>query len=635
MIAIHPPPDRLEQRVGRKQPRAESVPVGLLPECHALVDEAIRRVEELASRHHRRRSIRHGREYGSRLVRTIGREPLGGQTCGMDRSGGAAALRGIVALFPGAVFVGAIGVLQALPAIHPADSGLGWLPVALAAALLVTSTLAALACLIDGLRRRSTASLLECGAWAALAGAAVAVVAGADSIAVPLAGSAALLSAAGIARRARPIADTMTARLAAVAVLVLAESLVLASLVPTAAEWLQPYERPVLAASAVLAGVAILVGAPSGRAAAGLLMAGALGLLADRNASLESIVGLTALIAAALTAAVARLDLRTIEPLADEDRLPVLAARLTDAVLRFDGSLALREWNRAAGDLLGLDADSVGVRAEDLLGVSVADLGSDDAPVLTRSAVGGLEIAMHRSGAGVTAVVRDPGARPEAERLGQELRATIEELLRARRTIDLQRGELERSATVDPLTGVSSRGAIMERLRIEVAEARRYRHPLAVVLIDVDRFTEINGGLGLAGGDAVLREVALRFRLRVREADALGRSGSDGFVAVLPHTDEAGAATFADALRHRLGRRSLAIGDALVPVTVSIGVTTMRPGEDIDVDGLLARGQEALDSARSAGGDRIALDRLHGLARLEDRREPAAEDDEEERGSVV
>jgi diguanylate cyclase (GGDEF)-like protein len=225
---------------------------------------------------------------------------------------------------------------------------------------------------------------------------------------------------------------------------------------------------------------------------------------------------------------------------------------------------------------------------------------------------------MHRSGLGVTAVIRDPGAAPEAERLATELRSTIEELLRARRTIDLQRGELERSATVDPLTGVASRGAILERLRLEVAQARRYRHPLAVVLLDIDDFGTINRLHGIGGGDAVLREVALRIRLRVREADALGRAGSDGFLATLPHTDEAGAATFADALRHRLALRPIAIGDSALSVTVSIGVATMRPGEDLDVDGLLARVQEALDSARSTGGDRIALDRLHGLARLAD-----------------
>jgi diguanylate cyclase (GGDEF)-like protein len=228
---------------------------------------------------------------------------------------------------------------------------------------------------------------------------------------------------------------------------------------------------------------------------------------------------------------------------------------------------------------------------------------------------------MHRSGAGIVAVVREPGGSPEVERLGNELRTTIEELLRARRTIDLQRGELERSATVDPLTGVASRGAILERLRIEVAQARRYRHPLAVVLLDVDRFSEINDAYGIAGGDAVLREVALRFRLRVREADALGRSGSDGFLATLPHTDEAGAATFADALRVRLGLRPVQVGDSELKVTVSVGVSTMRPGEDLDVDGLLARVHEALDSARSAGGNRIALDRQHGLARLDGRRD--------------
>jgi diguanylate cyclase (GGDEF)-like protein len=143
---------------------------------------------------------------------------------------------------------------------------------------------------------------------------------------------------------------------------------------------------------------------------------------------------------------------------------------------------------------------------------------------------------------------------------------------------------------------------------------------VAIVVLDVDGFSEINRRHGTDGGDAVLREVALRIRLRVREADALGRVGSDSFMAVLPHTDESGAATFADALQHRLGLRGVAIGAAEEAVTISVGVAVMRPGEDLDLDGLLERADEALTSARGAGGDRIALDRLHGLARLEDRR---------------
>jgi diguanylate cyclase (GGDEF)-like protein len=245
--------------------------------------------------------------------------------------------------------------------------------------------------------------------------------------------------------------------------------------------------------------------------------------------------------------------------------------------------------------------------------VSIAELPSGDAVTVSRGRVGGLEVAMHRSGPGVVAVIRDGNGTPEVEQLGFELRSTIEELLRARRTIDLQRGELERSATVDPLTGVASRSAILERLRIEVAQARRYRHPLAVVLLDVDGFGEVNEAYGIAGGDAVLREVALRIRLRVREADALGRAGSDGFLATLPHTDEAGATTFADALRIRLGLRPIHVGESELKVTVSLGVATMRPGEDLDLDGLLARAQEALDGARGAGGNRISVAQVRAL----------------------
>jgi diguanylate cyclase (GGDEF)-like protein len=227
----------------------------------------------------------------------------------------------------------------------------------------------------------------------------------------------------------------------------------------------------------------------------------------------------------------------------------------------------------------------------------------------------------------LTVVLRDPGGTRDSDRIGRELRATIEELLHARRTVDLQRAELERAASTDPLTGVATRAAILARLETEVAEARRYQHPAAVVLFDVDGLGELNATHGLAAGDAVLREVALRIRLRVRAADALGRSGSDGFLAILPHTDEAGAATFADVLRRRVAERALAIDGTEVSVTISSGVAVIRPGEELDRDGLLARAEEALSSARSAGGNAVALDRLHGLARLAEVRTRAPAED--------
>ena len=211
-------------------------------------------------------------------------------------------------------------------------------------------------------------------------------------------------------------------------------------------------------------------------------------------------------------------------------------------------------------------------------------------------------------------------ATEQAARLTRELRGTMEELLQARRTIELQRMEISRCVTVDALTGTGSRRAILERLAIEVAEARRYAHAVAVALLDIDDFRRLNEDHGLAVGDAVLREIGLRMRLRMRAADALGRVGSDSFVAILPHTDEHGAARFANAILERVAGRAVATEVGELHPAVSIGVALMRPGMDLSDEQLLTAAEEALASARAAGGNRIAFDRLHGLARLDDTR---------------
>jgi len=546
----------------------------------------------------------------------------------MDRPGAHRALNVLFALLVAAVPTALIAAVRALPPLVIADTDVGWLPGAFAVVVAVLAAFAALIALVEGLRRASLQALLASGSSAALAGGATAMLAGADSMAVPVLGAAAFgIASLLTAGRVVP-GGTASQMVAAIAVMVTAEGLALLAILPPATAALDPLKVPILAAAAVLALAATVVRARDGAAGPSLLAAGAIGLLVDRGGTLEGLVGIACLATAQLLVLAEGIDPATEADPAADDRLPELATRLADAVMRFDGHLRLRDWNRPAEGLLGLNSSSTGARIEDLLGVTVADLPAPDSVSVTHGGVGGLEVAMHRSGPGIIAVIRDPGAAPETERLGKELRTTIEELLRTRRTIELQRGELERAATVDPLTGVASRSAILDRLRIEVAQARRYRHPLAVVLLDVDRFGDLNREHGISGGDTILREVALRIRLRVREADALGRAGSDGFLAALPHTDEAGAATFADALRHRLSLRPVAVGAEVVPVTVSIGVATMRPGEDLDLDGLLARVQEALDSARGAGGDRIALDRLHGLARLEvPQPEPEADSD--------
>ena len=537
----------------------------------------------------------------------------------MERSPSGHAVRAVLAVLATAALLAPVFVLHALPATELDAVGLGWVIPALAVALLGTAGAATIASLVTGLRYGSLASLLLAGSSAALVGGSLALLGGAGTIALSILTAAGLMLAAAIAERLGTLVPGRGARLATAGVLLTAAAaMVIAEVLPPVMDAIAPYNQALLLAAAVLAGVAAIVVATRDLAPAAAAMAvGATALALARGEGAELAFGLGALAGSGLLTARSLLATERTTNEIDGEALPALATQLAEGVLRFDGHLRLRSWNPAAAAVLGLDEASTGARLEDLLGLSLAQLPATSETVLHRTPVGGLDLSIHREPNAMTVVVHDPGITTDADRLGRELRRTIEELIQARRTVELQRAEIERAASVDPLTGVSSRGAILDRLRIEVAEARRYQHPVAVVLLDVDHFGEINSVHGIAGGDAVLREVALRVRLRVRAADAIGRSGSDGLLAVLPHTDEGGAATFAEVLARRIGQRPVSVGTTEVAATLSVGVAVMRPGEDLDFDGLMARAEEALRKAREAGGDRIALDRPAGEPRVD------------------
>lgn len=556
----------------------------------------------------------------------------------MTRRDPAGRARALLTLIATAAPLVLAAVLYRLPPSNIAAAGLGAVIPALAATLTIAGAGAALGGLVAGLRGGSLAALLWTGASAAIAAGSLGLLTGTDSTSLTTAAAAAFVAGAAVADRLEVLVHGRATRFAvATAAVALAGTAAAADILPVAASALVPLGPPLLVAAAGMAAAGAI--ASAGRpvaVVAGLGTVGAVSLWLARGADANLVLSLLALLAAALVMARSLLDGEEAAPLvrADGTALPALADYLTDGALRFDGRLQLRSWNPAAARLLVLDDAAAGTRLEDLLGMSLSELPPTGEPIRTTAALHGLDVTLHRDDDGLTVVLRDPGATRDADRLGRELRATIEELLQARRIVDLQRAELERAARTDSLTGVASRAAILDRLETEVAESRRYQHAAAVVLIDVDGLGELNATHGLAAGDAVLREVALRIRLRVRAADAIGRFGSDGFLAILPHTDEAGAATFADVLRRRVAGRPLAIDGTEVSVTISSGVAVIRPGEELDRDGLLARAEEALSSARGAGGNAVALDRLHGLARLGQFRPRApAEDAPEDTGS--
>ncbi len=112
--------------------------------------------------------------------------------------------------------------------------------------------------------------------------------------------------------------------------------------------------------------------------------------------------------------------------------------------------------------------------------------------------------------------------------------------------------QLKEMGVRDPLTGLYNRHHFNDAIRRELANVRRYRHSLSVLIVDVDRFKEINDLKGHAVGDDVLRFVANFLTTCLRETDLVFRWGGDEFLVLLPRTDEAAAAQKAEELASRL-----------------------------------------------------------------------------------
>lgn len=166
---------------------------------------------------------------------------------------------------------------------------------------------------------------------------------------------------------------------------------------------------------------------------------------------------------------------------------------------------------------------------------------------------------------------------------------------------------LEKLVREDPLTGVSSRSAIMERFEAELVRADRLGTSLGVILMDVDGFQGLNDRWGPAFGDQVLRVVGAELRDGIRTSDAAGRMGSDEFLVLLPQASIALAEETAQRLRAGLEARLFAPQNQEVVVTASLGAAVVRPSGIETVTSVLARVDEALDRARTRGRNRVEL----------------------------
>jgi len=164
---------------------------------------------------------------------------------------------------------------------------------------------------------------------------------------------------------------------------------------------------------------------------------------------------------------------------------------------------------------------------------------------------------------------------------------------------------IEELADLDVLTGASNRRSIMNTLDYEIARSRRSHTPLAVALIDLDWFKRINDRFGHPAGDEVLRTFAITVFANIRSIDKFGRYGGEEFLLVLPETHAGPAERLLDRLRSIVSDLDwTAIGDGM-NVTISAGVTALRPNDT--ADSLLIRADGALYRAKDLGRDRVSL----------------------------
>jgi two-component system cell cycle response regulator len=159
-------------------------------------------------------------------------------------------------------------------------------------------------------------------------------------------------------------------------------------------------------------------------------------------------------------------------------------------------------------------------------------------------------------------------------------------------------------ARKDPLTGLPNRRALEEELPRALARALRAGEPLSVVVLDVDRFKEVNDRHGHAAGDAVLAAVAGRAAAALRGSDVIARFGGEEFAVVLPGADLARAAEAAERIREAVAAEAVTAGGAALSVTVSLGCATLLPDER-DARALLARADARLYEAKRAGRNRV------------------------------
>ncbi len=202
----------------------------------------------------------------------------------------------------------------------------------------------------------------------------------------------------------------------------------------------------------------------------------------------------------------------------------------------------------------------------------------------------------------------------QLRQLNQQLENRVQErtleLEEANHELEQKNKMLEKLALTDPLTGLPNRRAMDRLAERELRRRERYPSSLAMGMIDVDRFKEINSKYLLPGGDKVLVDLAKCLSNSLRTVDFLGRVGGEEFLLVAPETNFAGAEILGERIRSNVEHMTFDYKGNIISVTVSIGMAVAGTGVVADFEQMRLLASAKLAEAKMKGRNRCIVQSL-------------------------
>jgi diguanylate cyclase len=189
--------------------------------------------------------------------------------------------------------------------------------------------------------------------------------------------------------------------------------------------------------------------------------------------------------------------------------------------------------------------------------------------------------------------------------LEERLTLSKSEICNLQQSLEAIRAE----SLTDPLTGLGNRKYFDRMIEMEVQNAQAAGEPLSLLMFDIDHFKSFNDSYGHLTGDQVLRLVGLSLKQTIKGRDITARYGGEEFAVVLPNTALRQALTVADHIRRAVMAKELkkkSTGELLGRVTISVGVSLLKPGDD--TDSLIERADACLYAAKRNGRNRVVCE---------------------------